>query len=110
MLIGKFVSTAIQNNIFSQEDIRNMRQWFFNMRSRQDFVVKNSTHHLNIIKTIFYINKDSSKEYVIDKNILNEDNFDLDQEVYKSLATKFPFPQKLKKLMGLLPIFIEKKS
>lgn len=110
LLIGKFVSTAIQNNIFSQEDIRNMRQWFFNMRSRQDFVVKNSTHHLNIIKkTIFYINKDSSKEYVIDKNILNEDNFDLDQEVYKSLATKFPFPQKAKEINGLTSYFHRKE-
>ena len=82
----------------------------FNMRSRQDFVVENSTHHLNIIKkTIFYINKDSSKEYVIDKNILNEDNFDLDQEVYKSLATKFPFPQKTKEINGLTSYFHRKE-
>lgn len=109
LLIGKLVSTAIQNNIFNQEDIRNMRHWFLNMRSQQDFKIEDSTHHINILrKTISTINKDSEREYIFDKKILDEDDFDLDQEVYKSLAKKFPFPNKVKETNGLTYFFSKK--
>lgn len=53
--IRKLVCTAIENDIFKQQDIRNMRSWFFEMRSTQDFKVEITKHHLNILSANYWI-------------------------------------------------------
>lgn len=89
-VVRKLVCSAIHNGIFKQTDIRNMREWFFEMRSTQDFLVESSKHQLNIIRKAFW--RRNKHQYVIDKSIVNEDWFDLDNEVYESLAINFPYP------------------
>lgn len=94
--IRKLICTAIENDIFKQQDIRNMRSWFFEMRSTQDFKVEITKHHLNILGKTIIRNKRNHSEYIVDHNVINHENFDLDREVYESLATKFPYPDKIK--------------
>jgi len=99
--IRKYVCAAIQNQIFKQQDIRNMRQWFYNLRSTQDFLVEHSKHQLNILRKTIIRSERNRYEYTIDQNIVKDEWFDLDEEVYESLATKFPFPEKIKEINGM---------
>lgn len=99
--IRKLVCSAIHNDIFQQVDIRNMRQWFLEMRSKEDFLVENSKHQLNLLKHTIIRSPRNKDAYTIDKNIVNEEWFDLDQEVYESLATKFPYPDKIRNIPGM---------
>lgn len=106
--IRQLVCRAIHNNIFQQKDIRNMRQWFFDMRSTHDFLVEISKHQLNILRKSVSRSERNREQYTIDQSILNKDWFDLDEEVYESLATKFPFPSKVKEINGLSYFLVRK--
>ena len=106
--IRKLVCSAISNNYFNQIDIRNMRQWFYDMRSNQDFLVVSSKHQLNVLRKTIVRDKRNTDEYKVDKDLLKYEWFDLDNEVYESLATKFPFPYKVKEINGLNYIFSKK--
>lgn len=99
--IRKLVCAAIHNKIFQQQDIRNMREWFYNLRSTQDFLVEHSNHQLNVLRKTIMRSERNRHEYTIDHNIINDEWFDLDEEVYESLATKFPYPDKVKEINGL---------
>lgn len=94
--IRKLVCTAIENDIFKQQDIRNMRSWFFEMRSTPDFKVETTKHQLNILSKTVSRSERNRYVYNVDKEKVNSEWFDIDQEVYESLATKFPFPEKIK--------------
>jgi len=108
--IRKLVCSAIYNDLFQQKDIRNMRQWFFEMRSTQDFLVENSKHELNILRKTIIRSERNRHEYTIDKSIVNEDWFNLDEEVYESLATKFSYPDKIKEINGMNYILSRKTN
>lgn len=99
--IRKHVCTAIHNQIFQQQDIRNMREWFYNLRSTQDFLVEHSNHQLNVLRKTIIRSERNRHEYTIDLNIPNNEWFDLDEEVYESLATKFPYPEKVKEINNM---------
>lgn len=107
--IRKLVCSAIYNDIFQQKDIRNMRQWFFEMRSTQDFLVENSKNELNILRKTITRAERNRYEYTVDKSLVNEDWFNLDEEVYESLATKFHYPNKIKEINGM-NYFLSRKT
>lgn len=100
-VIRKFVCTAIEHGFFTQEDIRNMRHWFLEMRSRQDFLVDVGKHPLYILRSILlHGNKDNlPNKLELSKKITSEE--ELDQEVYKSLALNFPSPKNLNEILNL---------
>lgn len=85
---------------FSQ-DIRNMRQWFLEMRSRQDFLVDVGKHPLYILRGILlHGNKDNPPNGLeLSKKITSEE--ELHQEVYKSMALNFPSPKNLDEILNL---------
>lgn len=100
-VIGKFVCTAIQYGFFTQEDIRNMRQWFLEMRSRQDFLVDVGEHPLYILRSILlHENKDNPlKKIELSKRI--ESKEELNEQAYKSMALNFPSPKNLDEILNL---------
>lgn len=99
--IRKLVCSAIYHNYFNQLDIRNMRKWFYDMRSNQDILVEYSKHQLNVLRKSIVRSKRNVEEYVVDRELLKNDWFDLDDEVYESLATKFLFPYDIRDINGL---------
>ncbi|RJT32562.1 hypothetical protein, partial [Rahnella woolbedingensis] len=88
--VAWMVCCGIENNIFNQEDIRNMRQWFLELRQNGDFKFNVSPHLVNITRAFIIKNKRNSKEYTFDANAIKDDWFDINQEVYESLHYKFP--------------------
>lgn len=90
--IRKYVCAAIEQCIFTQSDIRDMRQWFLEVRSNQDFPIEESYHHLNILQkmaTRRYSNRDRN----LDLGIKYNQDFDLESAIYKSLAHKLDLPE-----------------
>ncbi|MBU9854337.1 hypothetical protein [Rahnella bonaserana] len=88
--VAWMVCCGIENSIFSQEDIRNMRQWFLELRQNGDFTFEVSPHLVNITRAFMVRNKRNSKEYTFDANAIKDECFDINQEVYESLHYKFP--------------------
>lgn len=107
-VVRQLVCSAIDNDIFTQSDIRSMRKWFYEMRSTPDFLVENSKHELNIIRKIFVPNTRTKDEYVVDTSIVNEEWFDLDSEVYQSLAVKLPLSIKNETPLKIKSYFFKK--
>ncbi|MFW6511846.1 hypothetical protein [Acinetobacter baumannii] len=107
--IRKLVCSAIYNNYFNQSDIRNMRKWFYEMRSNQDILVEYSKHQLNVLRKSITRSKRNDEKYIVDKELLKNDWFDLDEEVYESLATNFMYPYDIRDINGLNYI-LSKKS
>lgn len=99
--IRKLVCSAIYNNYFNQSDIRNMRKWFYEMRSNQDILVEYSKHQLNVLRKSIIRSKRNDEKYIVDKELLKNDWFDLDEEVYESLATNFMYPYDIRDINGL---------
>lgn len=90
-IIRELVCRGIENNIFTQDDIRNMRQWFTELRESGNAVITYSPHVVQIIRASFYGSRDTDG-YQIKKGIQNEPWFDINTETYKSLKCKYaPF-------------------
>lgn len=89
-LIGLMVCAGIEANIFTQEDLRDMRQWFLNLRAQGSFTFNLNPHFLQIARASLIRSKRNKDAYVIDLNQVNNDWFDIDNEVYQSLFFKFP--------------------
>jgi len=91
-IIRSYICKGISLGLFSQLDIRNMREWFFELRSQKEYKLKDCYHALWILKFILYNHYKKTTVYEVDKSKLEYDNFDIDKETYKSLATRFQVP------------------
>ncbi|WP_429210285.1 hypothetical protein [Aeromonas veronii] len=90
--IKTLVCIGIENNIFSQQDIRDMREWYINLRTNATTRFKISHHLVNIANTALYLNtkKPDLNKYIENRAKSINHDFDLDKEVYNSLVFKNP--------------------
>ncbi|HEN3282346.1 TPA: hypothetical protein U5D21_004266 [Yersinia enterocolitica] len=86
--IREMVCIGIENNIFSQADIRDMREWFLELRQTGDFTFNLSPHIVNIAKRSFL--RRNLHKYIVEPDLVNKEWFNLNDEVYESLFFKFP--------------------
>ncbi|MBJ9573249.1 hypothetical protein [Citrobacter braakii] len=89
-LIGLMVCAGIEANIFTQQDIRNMRQWFLDLREQGSFIFNLNPHIVQIARASLIRNKRNRDQYVVDVSETKNSWFDIDNEVYQSLYFKFP--------------------
>lgn len=89
-LIGLMVCAGIQEKIFTQEDIRNMRQWFLDLREKGTFTFNLSPHIIYLAKASLIRYKRNYDNYVVDLSATNKSWFDINEEVYQSLYFKYP--------------------
>jgi len=89
-LIGLMVCAGIEANIFTQQDLRDMRQWFLNLREQGTFTFNLNPHILQIARASLIRNKRNKDKYVVDISETKNSWFDIDNEVYQSLYFKFP--------------------
>ncbi|MFM5353975.1 hypothetical protein [Aeromonas dhakensis] len=90
--IKAMVCIGIENNIFSQQDIRDMREWYINLRTDATTKFEISHHLVNMANTAFrlYFKKPGLNKYVENRTKSISRDFDLDEEVYTSLLFKHP--------------------
>ncbi|EEK3056536.1 hypothetical protein G9063_004833, partial [Salmonella enterica subsp. enterica serovar Dublin] len=89
-LIGLMVCAGIEANIFTQQDIRNMRQWFLDLREQGSFIFNLNPHIVQIARASLIRNKRNRDQYIVDISETKNSWFDIDNEVYQSLYFKFP--------------------
>jgi hypothetical protein len=91
-IIKKMVCAGIENKVFTQQDIRNMREWYIDIRTNNTAKFEISPHLINIAHMAFYLHFKTPKvdEYIDDKYRDTRNGFNLDHEVYKSLVFKHP--------------------
>ncbi|MBN3262938.1 hypothetical protein [Pectobacterium brasiliense] len=89
-LIGLMVCAGIEANIFTQQDIRNMRQWFLGLREQGSFIFNLNPHIVQIARASLIRNKRNRDQYIVDVSETKNSWFDIDNEVYQSLYFKFP--------------------
>lgn len=91
-IIKKMVCAGIENKVFTQQDIRNMREWYIDIRTNNTTKLNISHHLVNMANMAFYLNNKTPKvnEYIDDIYRDTRNGFDLDDEVYKSLVFKHP--------------------
>jgi hypothetical protein len=87
--IRLLVCIAIENNLVTQQGIRDMRQWFLDLRMNSNFSFDISPHLIQIARSSYSRTKKNSKSFVADPTIVLEDWFDMDREVYESLFYRF---------------------
>lgn len=104
-IIGFMVCAGIEREIFSQQDIRNMRQWFLDLREKGSFTFNPSPHLLYLAKASLIRDERNIEQYVVDTSATKNSWFDIDNEVYQSLYFKFPYkyldPQENNELWGI---------
>lgn len=83
--IRLLVCIAIENNLVTQSDIRDMRQWFLDLRMRGDLSFNISPHLIQIARSSYIRSTRNSNSFVPDPSIVIEEWFDIDKEVYESL-------------------------
>lgn len=88
--IGVMVSIGLENNIFSQSDMRDMRQWFLELRKNGQDTLDVSPHIVNLARSSYVRSKRNSKKFVFDVAAASEIGFDIDKEVYESLSHQYP--------------------
>ncbi|WP_456311409.1 hypothetical protein [Serratia proteamaculans] len=88
--IGLMVCAGIEANIFTQQDIRNMRQWFLGLREQGSFIFNLNPHIVQIARASLIRNKRNRDQYIVDVSETKNSWFDIDYEVYQSLYFKFP--------------------
>jgi len=86
--IRELVCRGIENKVFNQTDIRNMRKWFTDLREAGTFVISYSPHVINLLRASLYVQGNNKYEFQEGKQY--ESNFDINNEVYKSLRYKYP--------------------
>jgi len=89
-LIGLMVCAGIEANIFTQQDIRNMRQWFLNLREQGSFIFNLNPHIVQIARASLFRYERNADQYIVDVSETKKSWFDIDDEVYQSLYFKFP--------------------
>lgn len=88
--VGLIVSIGIENNIFTQSDMRNMRGWIINIRKQGQENLDMSPHIINLAQSLARRSKRNFDKYVFDISAAKEDMFNIDKEVYESLCHSFP--------------------
>ncbi len=88
-VIREIVCRGIEQGVFNQEDIRNMRQWFTELRESGTFVVDFSPHLINLVRASFNSVKGESA-YVFNEERRTKSWFNINDEVYQSLKYKYP--------------------
>lgn len=88
--IGLMVCAGIEANIFTQQDIRNMRQWFLDLREQGSFIFNLNPHIVQIARASLIRSKRNRERYIVDVSEAKNSWFDIDYEVYQSLYFKFP--------------------
>lgn len=90
--IKLMVCIGIENEIFSQQDIRDMREWYISLRTNATTRFDISHHLVNMANTAFRLHLKSPglNKYVENRAKSISRDFDLDAEVYKSLIFKNP--------------------
>ncbi|QWC52485.1 hypothetical protein [Pectobacterium atrosepticum] len=88
-VIRELVCRGIEHHTFNQEDIRNMRQWFTELRQSGTFTVDYSPHLINLVRASFYSVK-GEKVYTLDEERKSKPWFNINDEVYNSLRYKYP--------------------
>ncbi|MCS3403230.1 hypothetical protein NYE92_10905 [Pantoea sp. B566] len=88
MLIRELVCRGIEHNFFNQQDIRNMRRWFADLRESGNVVISFSPHVIKLLSASFYGRGEADK-YEIEDGKQKETWFDINDEVYKSLRYKY---------------------
>lgn len=89
-LIGLMVCAGIEANFFTQQDIRNMRQWFLDLREQGSFIFNLNPHIVQIARASLIRDKRNRDQYIVDVSEAKKSWFDIDDEVYQSLYFKFP--------------------
>lgn len=86
------VCIGIENGIFSQQDIRNMREWYIALRTNATKTFDVNHHLVNMANTAFFLHFKTPgiNKYVENRAKSLSRDFDLDEEVYKSLVFKHP--------------------
>lgn len=86
------VCIGIENGIFSQQDIRNMREWYIALRTNATKTFDVNHHLINMANTARYLHFKTPgiNKYTENKTKSIGRDFDLEEEVYKSLVFKFP--------------------
>lgn len=88
-IIRELVCRGIEHEEFNQEDIRNMRRWFTELRQSGTFSVNYSPHMINLVRASMYSRK-GEDTYIVDEERKNKSWFDINDEVYRSLRFKYP--------------------
>lgn len=91
-IIRTMVCIGIERNIFSQQDIRDMREWYIKLRTNATTRFEISHHLVNMANTAFrlHFKTPGLNKYVENRAKSISRDFDLDEEVYKSLVFKNP--------------------
>ncbi|MGK0376796.1 MAG: hypothetical protein ACJA1Z_000600 [Patiriisocius sp.] len=87
--IRLLVCIAIENDLVTQLDIRNMRQWFLDLRMSNNFSFNISHHLIQIARSSYTRSKRNYESFVPDPSVAFEKWFDIDKEVYESLFHRF---------------------
>lgn len=88
--IGVMVSIGIENNLFSQCDMRDMRQWFLDLRQNGQCLFDISPHIINLARSSYVRSERNFKEFVLDITAASREGFDINREVYESLCHQYP--------------------
>lgn len=88
--IGLMSCIAIENGFFTQRNIRDMRQWFLELRNTGDFSFDINSHVINLARVSYIRTKRNSKSFVPDPIGAHDEKFNIDKEVYESLYHKLP--------------------
>ncbi len=89
--IGLMVCIAIENNLLTQKDIRDMRQWFLDLRTNGDFSFSISPHLIHLARASYTRTKRNWDNFVPDPIAAVKEGFNIDKEVYESLYHRFSY-------------------
>ena len=85
-IIRHLICVAIENDIIYQSDIRDMRDWFLNIRARNDIYLEDSSIILNTLHQMTLNEHFSKSRYIPVYAYEADPNFKLELEVYRSLS------------------------
>ncbi|WP_411691843.1 hypothetical protein [Acinetobacter gandensis] len=85
-IIRHLICAAIENDIICQSDIRDMRNWFLNIRSKKDIYLEDSSIILNTLHQMTLNEHFSKSRYIPVYAYEADPNFKLELEVYRSLS------------------------
>lgn len=85
-IIRHLICVAIENDIIYQSDIRDMRDWFLNIRARNDIYLEDSSIILNTLHQMAINENFSKSRYIPIYDYETDPSFELEFEAYKSLS------------------------
>lgn len=110
-IVRKFICAGIENNVFSQKDILDMRQWFIDLKSTNSFYVNDNRIALKVLHQMIINDYKKQKQYIYNNDAIELIN--VDNEAIKLLAFKVPFrdlPDPQKKEDNWIYYFLSSKT